>query len=192
MAQENIIDQLFNIFARHGARSYQDGSVSMAAHMLQTAAAAERAAAAPHLVAAALLHDVGHFTTDFVRLRTDPEHAAMLTATIDRGHEEAGAQLLQPFFGPEVIEPIRLHVQAKRYLCAVEDDYFKTLSPQAVHTLRLQGGPMAPEETAAFAANPYCRAAATIRRWDDAALVPGLKTQSFAHYRPLLESLLRD
>ncbi|MFQ6022102.1 MAG: HD domain-containing protein [Acidiferrobacterales bacterium] len=191
MIRENVIDHLFNIFVRHGTRSYQGGGVSMAEHMLQTAAAAGGAGAAPHLVAAALLHDVGHFSTDFVELETDPEHVAMLNATIDRRHEEAGAQLLQPFFRPDVVEPIRLHVQAKRYLCAVEHDYIKTLSPQALHTLNLQGGPMSPEEATAFEANPHGQAAAIIRRWDDTALVPGLKTQNFEHYRSLLESLLR-
>jgi predicted HD phosphohydrolase len=191
VAQEDIIDDLFNIFARHGVRSYQGGGVSMAEHMLQAAWAAEGAAAAPHLVAAALLHDVGHFSTDFVRLKTDPEHGAMLNATIDGGHEEAGAQLLNPFFRADVVEPIRLHVKAKRYLCAVEHDYLKILSPQAVHTLHLQGGPMSPEETVVFEANPHGQAAAMVRRWDDAALVPGLRTPNFEYYRPLLESLLR-
>ena len=190
MTDENIIDRLFEIFTRHGVRSYQNGGVSMAEHMLQTAAAAEGAASAPHVVAAALLHDVGHFITDFAKLEDDPKHASMLEATVDRRHEKAGAVLLQPYFSSDVVEPIRLHVQAKRYLSAVEEDYVNTLAPQALHTLSLQGGPMSPEEIAVFEENPYGQTAAMLRRWDDAAVVQGLRTPDFEHYRDMLEDLL--
>ncbi len=188
---ENIIDVLFDLFARSGARAYQDGAVTMSEHMLQTAALAERAGAPPHLVAAALLHDVGHFGTDFPENYVDGRHAAMLKARTDRRHEEAGARLIEPFFGPEVSEPIRLHVPAKRYLCAVEPGYFEELSAQAVHTLGLQGGPMSPEEVAAFEAKPHAEAAARLRHWDEQSIVPGLETPDFGHYRPLIERLLK-
>ena len=190
MANQDIIDRLFDIFSRHGERSYQGGDVSMAEHMLQTAAAAERASCAPSIVAAALLHDVGHFITDFARLEDDPKHASMLEATVDRHHEKAGAKMLQPYFPEDVVEPIRLHVQAKRYLSAVEKDYVKTLAPQALHTLGLQGGPMSPSDVTAFEENPYGQAASMLRRWDDAAVVPGLKTPDFEHYRAMLRDLL--
>lgn len=190
MASQDIIERLFEIFTRHGVRSYQGGGVSMAEHMLQTAAAAEGASCAPSVVAAALLHDVGHFITDFAKLEDDPKHASMLEATVDRRHEIAGARMLQPYFPPAVVEPIRLHVQAKRYLSAVEKDYVKTLAPQALHTLGLQGGPMSPDDVAVFEENPYCRTAAMLRRWDNAAVVPGLKTPDFEHYRGILENLL--
>ena len=110
---ENIIDVLFDLFARSGARAYQDGAVTMSEHMLQAAALAERAGAPPHLVAAALLHDVGHFGTDFPENYVDGRHAAMLKARTDRRHEEAGARLIEPFFGSEVSEPIRHAVKSK-------------------------------------------------------------------------------
>lgn len=190
MTNENIVDRLFEIFTRHGVRSYQEGGVSMSEHMLQTATAAEGASAPPNVVAAALLHDVGHFITDFAKLEDDPKHASMLEATVDRRHENAGAALLQPYFPPDVVEPIRLHVQAKRYLSAVEKDYVKTLAPQALHTLGLQGGPMSPDDIAVFEENPYGQTAAMLRRWDDAAVAPGLKTPDFEHYRAVLEDLL--
>ena len=164
----------------------------MAEHMLQTAAAAESASCAPSIVAAALLHDVGHFITDFAKLEDDPKHASMLEATVDRHHEKAGARMLQPYFPEDVVEPIRLHVQAKRYLSAVEKDYVKTLAPQALHTLGLQGGPMSPHDVVVFEGNPYCRTAAMLRRWDDAAVVPGLKTPDFEHYRGILRDLVTD
>ena len=190
MANEEIIDRLSEIFTRHGARSYQGGGVSITEHMLQTAAAAEEASCAPGVVAAALLHDVGHFITDFARLEDDPKHTSMLEATVDRHHENAGARMLQPYFPAEVVEPIRLHVQAKRYLSAIEKDYSATLAPQALHTLGLQGGPMSPDDMAAFEENPYYRTATMLRRWDDAAVVSGLKTPDFEHYRPILRDLL--
>ena len=190
-SNENIIDVLFNIFARSGSRSYQGKGVTMSEHMLQTAALAECAGASPRLVAAALLHDVGHFGTDFPQEYVNGRHAAMLKAHTDRRHEEAGARLLAPYFGPEVTEPIRLHVPAKRYLCAVEPGYLDKLSPQAAHTLGLQGGPMLPEEVTAFEANPHAEAAVRLRRWDEESIVPGLKTPDFGHYRPLIERLLK-
>ncbi|MFB3150553.1 MAG: HD domain-containing protein, partial [Alphaproteobacteria bacterium] len=179
------------IFARSGARPYRDGGVTMVEHMLQTAALAERAAPA-HLVAAALLHDVGHFGTDFPENDRDGRHAAMLGAETDRRHEEVGARLLAPFFAPEVTEPIRLHVAAKRYLSAVEPGFLAQLPPQTAHTLDLQGGPMSPDEVAAFEANVGAEAAVKLRRWDEGGIVPGLATPDFAHYRRLIEGLLED
>ena len=191
-SKKNIIDVLSGIFARAGSRPYQSSAVTMSEHMLQTAALAERAGAAGHLVAAALLHDVGHFGTDFPENDRDGKHMAMLGAETDRRHEEVGARLLAPFFGPEVTEPIRLHVAAKRYLSAVEPGFLDKLPPQTAHTLDLQGGPMSPDEVAAFEANVGAKAAVKLRRWDEGAIVPGLATPDFAHYRPLIEGLIED
>ena len=95
------------------------------------------------------------------------------------------------WFGPEVTEPIRLHVAAKRYLCAVEPGYFDTLSPASMHTLRIQGGPMSPREAAAFEAEPAAGAALRLRRWDDAAKDPAAKVPSFGHFEPALRRLVR-
>ncbi len=188
---EKFIELLSGIFARTGSRPYRDGGVTMAEHMLQTAALAERAGAPAHLVTAALLHDVGHFGTDFPENDRDGRHTAMLGAECDRRHEEAGARLLAPFFGPEVTEPIHLHVAAKRYLCAVEPGYLELLPAQTAHTLELQGGPMSPDEVTAFEATVGAKHAVKLRRWDEGAIVPGLVTPDFDHYRPLIEGLLK-
>jgi gamma-butyrobetaine dioxygenase len=112
-------------------------------------------------------------------------------AGTDNDHGERGAAWLARWFGPAVTEPVRLHVAAKRYLCATEPDYFALLSPASVYTLSLQGGPMAPAEAAAFASGPYAADAVAVRRWDDAAKDPAADVPGFAWYRPLLRGLLR-
>ncbi len=180
--RDSIIDFLADIFRRRGAENYLGEAVSMSEHMLQAATLAEAEGAPPALVAAALLHDVGHFVSEF------PPDA--YKQRIDNRHDAAAARLLARFFPPEVVEPIRLHVAAKRYLCAVEPDYRETLSDASVLSLELQGGPMPEAEAAEFADSPHLEAAVRLRRWDDAAKVAGAKTPDFAHFRPVLEAVL--
>ncbi len=103
----------------------------------------------------------------------------------------AGHAYLTGCFGPEVTEPVRLHVAAKRYLCAAEPDYFGKLSPDSVLSLSLQGGPMSSEEAAAFRAQPHADAAVQLRRYDEAAKAKDLPTPPAEHFRPHLERCLR-
>ena len=155
------------------------------AHGLQTAAQAESAGASPELVVAALLHDVGHLLarpggpTDRERPGTDDLH------------EQAGARYLAPVFPPAVTAPIALHVEAKRYRCAVDAEYHALLSEGSVRSLVVQGGPMTDDEAAAFAARPGSEEAVLLRRWDDAGKVPGLHVPDLAHYQPLLAAVAR-
>jgi gamma-butyrobetaine dioxygenase len=143
--------------------------------MLQAGALAEAAGAESPLVAAALLHDIGH----------------LLGEDEDR-HAEAGANWLRQWFGDAVTEPVRLHVAAKRYLCAVDAGYFGLLSAESVRTLSLQGGPMTAAEVAAFEALPFSRDAVAVRRWDDQAKDPVVTPPRFAHFAPLLGPLVRS
>ena len=166
------IDAIAELFAGPGARDYLGEAVTIGEHMRQAGALAEAAGAGEPLVAAALLHDVGHLRHD-----TDARHGS------------GGARWLSQWFGPAVTEPVRLHVAAKRYLCATEPGYFGRLSPESVRTLALQGGPMTPEQAAAFEALPYARDAVAVRRWDDEAKDPSVTATPFAHFAPLLESL---
>jgi gamma-butyrobetaine dioxygenase len=183
-ATQNPVQVIADLFASEGAADYLGEAVTQATHMLQAAALAEQAGAAPALIAAALLHDVGHFT-GAVNGRD------LMTGT-DNRHSHQGANWLAQWFGPEVTEPVRLHVAAKRYLCAVEPGYLDKLSPASVYTLGVQGGPMATAEAAQFAANPFAGDACRVRRWDDQAKTPGAPTPAFGHFRPLLEGLLRQ
>jgi len=176
------IEQLADLFASHAGQAYFGEAVSVAVHMLQAGALAEAAAAPDALVAAALLHDVGHARG---APRDDDDQQT------DHRHEETGADWLAQWFPPTVTEPVRLHVAAKRYLCATEPGYFQGLSAASVRSLALQGGPMRPDEARAFERSPYWQAALAVRRWDEAAKDPHASTPNFDHFRPLLDRLLR-
>ena len=166
------IDAIAELFAGPGARDYLGEAVTIGEHMRQAGALAEAAGAAAPLMAAALLHDVGH-----LRGETDARHGT------------GGARWLSQWFGPAVTEPVRLHVAAKRYLCAAEPGYSGRLSAESVRTLALQGGPMTPDQVTAFEALPYARDAVAVRRWDDEAKDPAVTPPEFAHFAALLESL---
>ncbi|MFH8382032.1 phosphonate degradation HD-domain oxygenase [Kitasatospora sp. NPDC018058] len=176
------LDGIAELFAGEGAGEYLGEAVTMAEHMLQAAAAAEAAGVPDHLVAAALLHDVGHFQGAL--------HGRDLMRGRDNRHSHTGADWLARWFGPEVTEPVRLHVAAKRYLCAVEPDYRARLSEASEYTLKVQGGPMDEREAAAFAELPGAADAVAVRRWDEQAKEPDAKAPDFEHYRPLLAALM--
>jgi [1-hydroxy-2-(trimethylamino)ethyl]phosphonate dioxygenase len=180
--QTTIVPFLADIFARRGAEEYLGEPVSMAEHMLQGAWFAEQAGASDELVAAVLLHDVGHFTSEFCAYAPDD--------TEDKHHDDAGAEVLEPFFPPLITECVRLHVAAKRFLCATDPGYYAKLSKASAHTLSLQGGPMNEDEVAEFRANPYFREAVRVRLWDEAGKVAGMRTRSFAEYGPLLQRVV--
>jgi phosphonate degradation associated HDIG domain protein len=183
MPDDDVIDEIFAAFRARGEVAYLGEPVSLSEHMLQTALAAENDGADPVLVASALLHDYGHLVHD---LREDAaDHG------IDTVHEEAGAAWLERHFVPRVTEPLRLHVLAKRYLCAVEPEYRAALSPASEHSLELQGGPCSAGEVADFEFGPFADEAIRLRRWDDVAKLAGLATPPLEHYRPALEAGLR-
>ena len=151
--------ELLDIFVGRATRRYGLSAINQLQHALQAAALAEADGAPPATVLASLLHDVGHMIH---HLGEDPAARG-----VDDVHEELGARWLAERFGPEVSEPVRLHVAAKRYLCAVESDYFGKLSPDSVRSLGLQGGPMSADEVEAVPAqSPACRggAPAPLRR----------------------------
>lgn len=176
-----ILEEIETIFATNGDKRYSE-AVTQREHALQAARQAEDAGSSSALITAALLHDIGHMLHRF-----GPEPAAR---GIDDKHEDIGAGWLARRFRPAVSEPVRLHVDAKRYLCAVEPDYFGTLSPASVRSLELQGGPMSRSEVDAFEGGPHFAAAIALRRWDEGAKLPGKDTPDFAHYRPHIRASL--
>jgi len=178
----NIIDLIVDIFDRRGADSYLGETVTMSEHMLQAALLAEEAGAGDDMIAAALLHDIGHYTNEF------PENA--LERGIDNRHDEAGAAILAPFFPDIVTSCVRYHVEAKRYLCATDPTYFGQLTPASVQTLDLQGGPMDKKEIEEFRRIPYLDAIIQVRKWDEGGKVAGKSTPPIAHYTPVLQRVV--
>jgi phosphonate degradation associated HDIG domain protein len=180
--RDAIVGRIADIFERRGAEDYLGEAVTMAQHMLQTAALAEAEGASDALVVAALLHDIGHFTSEL--------GAYSAGDTIDRLHDAAGAKMLAAFFPPAVSECVRLHVAAKRYLCATDPTYYGRLSEPSKHSLSLQGGPMSAAEVAEFSRLEFHQDAVRLRLWDDSGKTAGVRTATFEAYRPLLRRLI--
>ena len=174
----SIADEVLELYRRRGDEAYFGEAVSQTEHALQAAHLAETEAAPDSLVVAALVHDIGHL------LHSRSEDIA--DRGIDARHEEIGRRWLSRHFGPEVVEPVQLHVAAKRYLCAVDPDYMAELSPASVQSLRLQGGPFTEDDVRDFRAHAHFDAAVRLRRWDDEAKVPGHDVPGLEHYRDLI------
>jgi len=175
-----LIDYLTVVYATEGSRAYGEESVSQLEHALQCALLAEEEGASDALVAASLLHDVGHLLFE--------ASTGSGGRGIDDRHEYRPIRMLRRAFGEAVLGPIRLHVAAKRYLCAVDPNYGRALSPASRRSLELQGGPFACEAAKRFIRQPHAANAVRLRTWDDRAKLPGRTTLPFGHY---LEALLR-
>ena len=180
--QTTIVPFLADIFERRGGEEYLGEPVTMAQHMLQGAYFAEQAGEPEAVIVAALLHDIGHFTSEF--------GAFSMADTKDRFHEEAGAHLLRRFFPSVVVDCVAHHVAAKRYLCAKRPDYFRKLSAASVHSLSLQGGPMSADEITAFEENANLADIIKVRHYDDAGKRPDQQTQPFSHYAPMVQRVV--
>lgn len=184
----DVVHKIEALFERRGASIYtgqrleRRESVSALEHALQCAQLAEWAYADNTLVAAALLHDLGQLidAPAEAHLHNDEHELRALTLLGAGG------------FGPEVLEPIRLHVQAKRYLISTDERYAEGLSAASQHSLGLQGGRMNAEERLMFLAQTQASRALQLRRWDDLAKQPGKRTPPLAYYLNLLDDVLRE
>jgi [1-hydroxy-2-(trimethylamino)ethyl]phosphonate dioxygenase len=178
-----LIADILALYQTQGSVAYFGERVSVTEHGLQAAHFGQVAQAPEALVVAALLHDVGHL------LEALPD--AIEDWTQDAQHEVGGARWLARHFDGAVSEPVRLHVAAKRYLCATDPGYFARLSSASVHTLQLQGGPMSREEVARFEAEQFAQQAVQLRHWDDQGKVAGLRTPTLSDYIPIIERVAR-
>jgi len=178
------ISDICILFGRKGGRAYDGEPVTQLEHALQSATRAQEEDAPAALVVAALLHDLGHLLNDQGETPT--------LRGVDDVHQYAALPFLRPLFGDDVLAPIKLHVDAKRYLCATRADYYDALSVDSKRSLALQGGVYSAQEAAAFIAQPYAQDAVRVRLWDDLAKVAGAPTPPLAHFVPLLEAAQRN
>lgn len=176
------VAEVLDLYDTWGRERY-DEEITQLEHALQTAALARAAGAPDALVAAALLHDVGHLLELQAGGRADGQ------VDHDLGHEGRGARYLASLLPPSVTGPIALHVAAKRYRCTVEPSYLESLSDGSRRSLVRQGGPMAPDEAQRFAAHPAHADAVALRGWDDGGKVEGLDVADLTAYTALLEAL---
>lgn len=179
----SVLEKIAEMVANRGKELYGGEEVTQAQHALQCATLAEAENAPPHLIAAALLHDIGHLIDD--------QFEPALVRAEDRYHEDIGRDFLSNWFGSEVTEPVRLHVDAKRYLCTVDSGYHATLSPSSVRTLQIQGGPFSPAEAETFMAQDHAADAVRLRIWDDKGKDPQMNTPPVEHFFPYLTQLLK-
>ena len=178
------IQTILSIFEERGNESYGKEEVTQLQHALQCATLAEQEQADPKLIAAALLHDIGH-------LMSKEQLPADIGVNLDDGHEEKAHAWFLELFGPEVADPVRLHVAAKRYLCTVDASYADTLSPTSYKSFVDQGGVMDASEKAAFEAEPFYREAVRLRYWDDLAKDGTATTEPIQHFIPMLKHSLK-
>lgn len=182
LTSENIVDFIGGIFERRGGEEYLGEPVTMAEHMLQGATIAEQNGQSEEIIVGALLHDIGHFTSEFGTYHPDD--------TEDRHHEDAGAEVLEQFFPSVITDCVRFHVAAKRYLCATKPEYYKRLSTASAHTLELQGGPMNEDEVAEFAANPNLKEIIAVRYLDEAGKRDDMETPDYWHFAPMVQRMV--
>jgi [1-hydroxy-2-(trimethylamino)ethyl]phosphonate dioxygenase len=174
--------EVIQLFSARGGSQYGGEAVTQLEHALQAATFAECEGAEPALIAAALLHDVGHLLHDL------PDNSP--DQGVDDRHETLAAAWLAERFRPPLVAPVAMHVSAKRYLCAVDHDYFGQLSQASVQSLALQGGPMTADEVARFKTRPFFQNAVRLRRWDDAAKVVGMATPNLEHFARYIDLAL--
>jgi len=174
------IDQITDLFDQQGAVQYGSEAVTQQQHAQQCAHLAEQAGAGPELVAAALLHDLGHLLA--------PGGSATVRP-LDDVHQYVAVPFLRGLFPDAVIEPVRMHVDAKRYLCRADTLYEAGLSPASRRSLALQGGPFSEEQAVRFLAQPFATDAIALRRWDDLAKDVDAMPPGWAHYKQVLEAV---
>ncbi|UWQ26549.1 HD domain-containing protein [Leisingera aquaemixtae] len=182
LTRDTIVEFIGGIFDRRGGEEYLGEPVTMAEHMLQGAAIAEQNGQPEEIIVGALLHDIGHFTSDFGTFSMDD--------TEDRFHEEAGAEVLEQFFPSVITDCVRYHVAAKRYLCATKPEYFNRLSEASIHSLTLQGGPMNAEEVAEFEKNPNLKQIIAVRYLDEAGKRADMETPDYWHFAPMVQRMV--
>jgi predicted HD phosphohydrolase len=177
---ELTITRICHLFESKGDQRLEAASVTLLQHALQTAWLAEKAGARDSLICACLLHDLDHLL--------DEDSAHSPAGKYHAAHGQHGASSLSMLFDATVTDPIRLHVDAKRYLCYAHPGYADRLSAEAKRSLEKQGGVLTPDQARAFMREPHATEAVNLRLWDDQAHLAGLATPSLAHFAATLRT----
>ena len=177
----DIIEKIISNF-KNNKSLYIGEKVTIAEHMIQSAMMAEKSKSKDYLVCSCLLHDYGHFILD------DPDE--LVKENKDGRHEDIGYEYLKKFFKKEIVEPIKHHVQAKRYL-ARNKKYYNRLSDASLVSLKLQGGLLNSKEAKTFEKEKFFKDAIKLRKFDEAAKKVGLKIKDIIDYKDLLKSSLK-
>ncbi len=172
------IDDIIDLFVTQGHQQYDGELVSQLEHALQCATLAETAGASKEMIVACLLHDLGHLL---------PKS----TKNQDNRHEYRAILVFKSFFSDAVIEPIRLHVEAKKYLCAVDFNYWQSLSPASKQSLQWQGGIFNETQAKAFIDKPFAPQAVQLRKWDDFAKIVGLSTPDLENFVTFIKTVCK-
>ena len=178
-------EHVIRLFEQRGQGRYGSEQVSQLQHALQCAVFAKRQGAGSAMIAAALLHDLGHIIDHQPMPESDNQN-------LDDAHEQRAYQWIKSNFGKSVADPVRLHVAAKRYLCTVEPEYLARLSPASLKSFHDQGGLMSQSQIDDFRDEPFAFEAVELRRWDDLAKDPTMQTPTIDDFAPLLDHLVED
>ena len=175
-----IIEKIISNFTNNKSL-YIGENVTIAEHMIQSAMIAEKSKSKDNLICSCLLHDYGHFIVD------DPDE--LVRKSKDGKHEDIGYEYLKNFFKKDIVEPIKHHVMAKRYL-AREKKYYNKLSEASKLSLKLQGGVLNNKEALIFEKDEFFKDSIKLRKFDEAAKKIGVKIKNISEYKNLLESSL--
>jgi len=176
----NIVEKIISNFVNNKSL-YIGEKVTMTEHMIQSAMLAEKNKSSSSLICASLLHDYGHFILD------NPDK--LVNQKEDGKHEDVAYRYLKKYFKKNVVEPIKIHVKAKRYL-ARNQKYYRILSQASKVSLHLQGGVMNEEESEKFEKEKFFDDAIKLRKFDEAAKKTGIKMKNINDYKNLLNSNL--
>ena len=176
----SIVDQI--IFSYSNNKSLYIGEkITITEHMIQTAMLAEKNNCSSSLICSSLLHDYGHFILE------NPDD--LVNKEKDGKHEDVGYKFLKKYFVKDVVEPIKYHVKAKRYL-KKEKKYYQILSKASKISLKLQGGIMDEKEANEFKNNEFFENSIKLRKFDEGAKKILPKIKSIKEYKNLLVSKL--
>ncbi|WP_319422796.1 HD domain-containing protein [Pleurocapsa sp. FMAR1] len=191
---DSLVEDIVTIFEKKGDCQYGGESISQLEHALQCATLAEAEGSSQELIVASLLHDLGHLLSDTEETSQNDFHGAYKprpSRTRSAPHEYKAIPQLKKLFGFAVSEPVRLHVEAKRYLCAIDSNYWESLSPASKQSLKWQGRIFSEKEAKAFIALPFAQQAVQLRHWDDEAKVVDLSTRDLNYFVPFLTACIK-